>query len=155
MMLVCRSRPGMRESHGARPLNMSSESFVRKRISPIQTKSGSAVSVHDESDPHSVTAIASPTGRLVKSCIPSQATPMRESPIHRPLPSRTKRSTMRRAVMSASILVPFRLVPRPWLLDELQLVARHLHALVPDEAHGIVDHRDQQNDGAQGPPDRP
>ena len=90
MMLVCSRRPGMRESHGARPLNMSSESRVRKRISPIHTKSGSAVSVHDESDPQIVTAMASPTGRLVKSSMPIHATPRSERPIHRPLPSSAK-----------------------------------------------------------------
>src|SRR5580765_3328760 len=39
MMLVCSSRPGTRSSHGARPLNMSSESRVRNRISPIQMNS--------------------------------------------------------------------------------------------------------------------
>jgi hypothetical protein len=90
MMLVCSRRPGRRVSHGASPLNMSSESRVRKRISPIHTKSGSAVSVHDDSDPQIVTAIASPTGRLVKSSMPIHATPSSERPIHRPLPSRMK-----------------------------------------------------------------
>ena len=89
MMFVCSRRPGSRESHGASPLNMSSESLVRKRISPIQTKSGSAVSVHDESEPQIVTAIASPTGRAEKSCMPSHATPRSDRPIHRPLPSST------------------------------------------------------------------
>ena len=85
MMLVCSSRPGSFCSHGARPLNMSSESLVRKRISPIHRKSGSAVSVQEDIEPHTVTAIASPTGRLVKSSMPIQATPRSESPIHRPL----------------------------------------------------------------------
>ena len=63
MMLVCSSRPGSRSSHGARPRNMSSDSRVRNRISPIQTNSGSAVSVHDDAVPQIVTAIASPAGR--------------------------------------------------------------------------------------------
>ena len=62
MMLVCSSRPGTRSSHGASPLNMSSDSRVRNRISPIQTNSGSAVSVHDDALPQIVTAIASPAG---------------------------------------------------------------------------------------------
>src|SRR6478736_4311564 len=48
MMLVCSRRPGSRSSQGARPLNMSSDSRVRNRISPIQQNSGSAVSVHDD-----------------------------------------------------------------------------------------------------------
>ena len=63
MTLVCSSRPGSRSSQGARPLNMSSDSRVRNRISPIQTNSGSAVSVHDDAEPQIVTAIASPAGR--------------------------------------------------------------------------------------------
>ena len=76
---------------------------MRKRISPIQTKSGSAVSVHEEIEPQIVTAIASPTGRLVKSSMPIHATPRSARPIHTPLASSTKRKTMRRAVMRRSI----------------------------------------------------
>jgi len=75
---------------------------VRKRISPIHTNSGNAVSVHDESEPQIVTAIASPAARLVKSCIPIQATPASDSPIHSPLPSSAKRKTMSSVLMSAS-----------------------------------------------------
>src|SRR5512134_2289911 len=55
MMLVCSRRPGTRSSHGARPRNMSSDSRVRNRISPIQQNSGSAVSVHDDELPQMVT----------------------------------------------------------------------------------------------------
>jgi hypothetical protein len=106
MMLVCSRRPGRRESQGASPLNMSSERRVRKRISPIHTKSGSAVSVHDETEPQMVTAMASPTGRVVKSSMPIQATPRSESPIQRPLPSSAKSSTTSSAVMSMSIATP-------------------------------------------------
>ncbi len=72
MTLVCSSRPGTRSSHGASPRNMSSESRVRNRISPIQTNSGSAVSVHDDELPQIVTAIASPAGRELKSSMPIQ-----------------------------------------------------------------------------------
>ena len=81
MMLVCRSRPGTRSSQGASPRNMSSDSRVRNRISPIQTNSGSAVSVHDEAEPQIVTAMASPAGRDENSSIPIHATPDRASPI--------------------------------------------------------------------------
>src|SRR3954467_4596300 len=142
MMLVCSKRPGSRESHGARPLNMSSESRVRNRISPIQTKSGSAVSVHEDSDPQTVTAIASPTGRLVKSSMPSHATPRSESPIHRPLPSSMNSSTIRSAVMSASTL-----------LDRLHVVllagASRRHRPAADHAYQVVEHRHQQHDRAE------
>src|SRR5690348_17702601 len=88
MMLVWSSRPGTRSSHGASPRNMSSDSRVRNRISPIQTKSGNAVSVHDEAVPQIVTAIASPAGRDEKSSMPIQATPASESPIQTPEPDR-------------------------------------------------------------------
>src|SRR6266480_5837252 len=75
MMLVCSKRPGTRSSHGARPLNMSSDSRVRNRISPIHTNSGNAVKVHDDAVPQIVTAIASPAGRDEKSSMPIHATP--------------------------------------------------------------------------------
>src|SRR5687768_10995166 len=141
MMLVCSRRPGRRESQGASPLNMSSESRVRKRISPIHTKSGSAVSVHDETEPQIVTAIASPTGRVVKSSMPIQATPRSESPIQRPLPSSAKSSAISSAVMSMSIA----------LLQPLRLVARgRLQRLAARHADQVVDQRDQQHDGAHG-----
>ena len=65
---------------------MSSDSRVRNRISPIQMKSGSAVSVHDDDAPQIVTAIASPAGRDEKSCMPIHATPASARPIHTPLP---------------------------------------------------------------------
>src|SRR3954463_5615080 len=141
MMFVCSSRPGIFDSHGARPLNMSSESFVRKRISPIQTKSGSAVRVHDESEPHTGTAIASPPGRLVKSSMPIQATPSSERPIQRPLPSSTKSSAISSAVMSASTL-----------FDRFHVVATRRsadrHGTPADHADEIVDHRDEKHHGA-------
>ena len=108
MMLVCSSRPGSRSSHGARPRNMSSESRVRNRISPIQTKSGSAVSVHDDAVPQIVTAIASPAGRDEKSSMPIHATPASASPIQTPLPSSTKSATTSSVVISASMRSPLR-----------------------------------------------
>src|SRR6478672_3333917 len=86
MMLVCNRRPGTRSSQGASPLNMSSDKRVRNRISPIHTKSGSAVSVQDDVVPQIVTAIASPAGRVENSVIPIQATPASASPIQTPLP---------------------------------------------------------------------
>ena len=73
---------------------MSSDSRVRNRISPIQTKSGSAVSVHDDAEPQIVTAIASPAGRDEKSSMPIHATPASASPIHTPLPSSTNSATI-------------------------------------------------------------
>ena len=83
--LVCSSRPGRRCIHGARPRNMSWLSRVRNRISPIQMKSGRAVSVQLDDEPQIVTAIASPAGRELKSCMPIQATPDSVRPIQTPL----------------------------------------------------------------------
>jgi hypothetical protein len=43
-MVVCISRPGMLFNHGRRPSNISSDSLVRNRISPIQMNRGRAAS---------------------------------------------------------------------------------------------------------------
>lgn len=69
MTLVCSSRPGSRFSHGARPLNRSSDRRVRNRISPIHRNSGRAVSVQLDEAPQIVTAMASPAGRDRKSVV--------------------------------------------------------------------------------------
>src|SRR4029078_13441756 len=74
---VWSSRPGRRCIHGARPLNMSSLRRVRNRISPIQMKRGRAVTVQLDDEPQIVTAIASPAGRELNSCMPIQGTPAR------------------------------------------------------------------------------
>ena len=64
---------------------MSSDRRVRNRISPIQMNSGSAVSVQLDDEPQIVTAIASPAGRELNSCMPIQATPESVRPIQTPL----------------------------------------------------------------------
>ena len=84
--LTCSSRPGRACIQGARPRNMSWLSRVRNRISPIHTNKGRAVSVQLEAEPQIVTAIASPAGRELNSCMPIQATPDSVSPIQTPLP---------------------------------------------------------------------
>src|SRR4029079_15687242 len=60
--LTCISRPGMRLSHGDSPRNISSDSLVRNRISPIQMNSGNAASVHDALLPQTVVASTAPGG---------------------------------------------------------------------------------------------
>ena len=95
-ILVCTSPPGSRASHGERPRNMSSDRRVRNRISPIQMNSGSAVSVQLEDDAQMVVIMVSPTGRLVNSSIPTQATPIRARPTQTPDPNnrnKTKRNS--------------------------------------------------------------
>src|SRR4030042_428503 len=88
--LVCISLPGRGPIQGARPRKRSSESRERKRISPIQIKRGRAVSVQLDREPQTVVAMASPAGRVVKSSIEIQATPIRDSPTHTPDPRRKK-----------------------------------------------------------------
>ena len=55
-----REPPGRRDSHGARPENIRSASRVRNRISPIQMKSGSAVSAQSVLPPNTVVASRAP-----------------------------------------------------------------------------------------------
>jgi hypothetical protein len=102
--LVCSSRPGRLCIQGARPLNMSCESRVRNRISPIHTKSGSAVSVQLEAEPQMVTAMASPAGRDEKICMAIHATPESVRPIHTPLPRMRKSAAIRRPAMAMSLM---------------------------------------------------
>src|SRR5437763_3998611 len=102
--LVWRSRPGRRCIHGARPRNMSWLRRVRNRISPIQMKSGSAVSVQLDAEPQIVTAIASPAGRELKSCMPIQATPESVRPIQTPLARMRNSDAIRSAVIAASFI---------------------------------------------------
>src|SRR5690606_10317576 len=99
MMLVCSRRPGMRVIQGARPRNMSSDSLVRKRISPIQMNIGRAVSVQLEDAPQMVVTMASPTGREVNSAMAIQPQASRPRPIHRPAANRAKRATIRKTAM--------------------------------------------------------
>ena len=103
--LVWSSRPGRAFTHGARPLNMLSDSLVRNRISPIHTNRGSAVSVQLLAEPQMVSAMASPAGRDENSSMPSQATPAKVSPIHTPLPSSANRPNSSSPVMAMSLMV--------------------------------------------------
>src|SRR6185503_7244830 len=73
-MFTCISRPGSQPSHGDSPSNISSDSLVRYRISPIQTKSGSAASVHEALEPQNDWNRLTSGGVLVKKCSPNQAT---------------------------------------------------------------------------------
>ena len=82
--LVCIRRPGSGSTHGARPRNMSSEMRVRKRISPIQMKSGRAVSAQLALEPHTVVAMTRPAGELVNASIATSATASSVMPIHTP-----------------------------------------------------------------------
>src|SRR4051812_1969400 len=77
---------------------------VRNRISPIQMKSGSAVRVQLDDEPQIVTAIASPAGRELNSCMPIQATPDSVKPIQTPLPRIRNSETISSAVIVRSLI---------------------------------------------------
>src|SRR5256885_13036641 len=83
-MLTCIRRPGSQPSQGEMPSNISSESLVRNRISPIQTKSGSAARVHDALEPQNDWNRFTSGGVLVKNCSPNQATAASATAIHTP-----------------------------------------------------------------------
>src|SRR2546422_57986 len=72
--LTCISRPGSHCSHGDRPRNICSDSFVRNRISPIQMNSGNAANVHDALALQVVVASTLPIGTLVVSAIATRPT---------------------------------------------------------------------------------
>src|SRR5919204_739126 len=92
-MLTCIRRPGSQPSHGERPSNISSESRVRYRISPIHTKSGSAASVHEALEPQNDWNRLTSGGVLVKNCSPNHATAASEMAIQTPPVRSTSSST--------------------------------------------------------------
>ena len=90
-------------SHGASPRNISSDSLVRNRISPIQMNSGSAASVHDALLPQIVVASTAPAGMLPPTnCMPSQPQAISAMAIHTPPASSTTSSTETGCEMSIS-----------------------------------------------------
>src|ERR1700704_4490832 len=94
-MLTCISRPGSQPTQGARPSNISSDSLVRNRISPIQTNIGNAASVHEALEPQNDWNRFTSGGVLVKNCSPNQATAARAMPIHTPPISSSKSKNRR------------------------------------------------------------
>src|SRR4029079_5386192 len=101
---TCISRPGSQVNHGASPSNISSDSLVRYRISPIQMKSGNAASVHDALDPQNDWNRLTSGGVEVKNCRPNQATAASEIAIQTPPESRTSSSANRiEAIVSVPI----------------------------------------------------
>src|SRR5262249_35294873 len=87
--LTCMSGPGSHVSHGASPSNISSDSLVRNRISPIHTNSGSAAMVQLALEPQNDWNRFTSGGVVVKKCSPAQATAASAIAIHTPHTSRT------------------------------------------------------------------
>ena len=106
-ILVCTSPPGSRASQGDSPRNMSSESRVRNRISPIQTNIGNAVSVQLEDDAQISETMFAPVCRffVVRNSDAIQALPTSDSPTQRPDPSSRNSARINKSVM-VTMLIP-------------------------------------------------
>src|SRR2546429_898613 len=101
--LTCISRPGSQFSQGANPRNISSDNRVRKRISPIQMKSGKAASDHDALLPHTVVASTLPAGMPPPAnCMPAHPVAIKATAIQTPPPSSSARNPSRIAAMERS-----------------------------------------------------
>ncbi len=99
---TCISRPGTRLSQGARPRNISSDSRVRNRISPIQMNSGSAASVHDALLPQTVVASTAPGGTAPPTNImPAKPQAISAMAIHTPPASSIVSSSNRSSAISS------------------------------------------------------
>src|SRR4030095_2256070 len=94
-MVVCISRPGTLLSHGARPSNISSESLLRNRISPIQMNIGNAASSHDAFDSQNDENRFLPGSVVVKNACPTQPQIASVSATHTPPASSTSIITSR------------------------------------------------------------
>src|SRR5918912_714182 len=143
-------RPGSQFSHGANPRNISSDSRVRNRISPIQMNSGKAASDHDALLPHTVVASTLPAGMVPPAnCMPAQPVAIRATAIQTPAPSSSARNPSRRAAIeSSSISDPALHGAFDDLLGALrlrQLVARRIAAQDMDQ---LIDKGDEEDDQA-------
>src|ERR1700704_4855058 len=101
-MVVCISRPGILFNQGERPSNISSESLVRNRISPIQMNIGSAASVQEALEPQKAVKRFFPGGVPVKKDIPIQPTMASVMAIHTPPASSSSITNSSSAAISIS-----------------------------------------------------
>ena len=85
--------------------NKFSDNLVLKRISPIHTNNGNAVSVHDDEAPHIVVAIASPTGLEVNKIIPIEDTPTILMATHIPDPKKNSKTLIKKNANKISIML--------------------------------------------------
>ena len=102
---TCTKPPGNFDNQGDKPLNKFSDNLVLNKISPIQTKSGSAVNVQEELVPHIVVAIASPTGLVVNSSIPIAETAIMLKPTQTPEPSKNSNKEIKNIVKYISVII--------------------------------------------------
>ena len=102
---TCTNPPGNLDNHGDKPLNKFSDNLVLNKISPIQTKSGRAVNVHDELVPHIVVAIAYPTGLVVNNNIPIADTAIILKATQIPEPNKNSNKEIKNIVKYISVIV--------------------------------------------------
>jgi len=81
--------------------------LVLNNISPIQTNNGKAVKVQDELVPQIVVAIASPTGREVKSNIPIVDTPTILKATQIPVPKKISKIEIKNIVKNNSGMINY------------------------------------------------
>src|SRR5262245_14603529 len=148
--LTCISRPGSQFSQGAKPRNISSDSRVRNRISPIQMNSGRAASDHEALLPHTVVASTLPAGMVAPAnCMPAHPVAISATAIQTPAPSSSARKPSRIAAIESNSMSDPAL---HGALDDLlgghglrQFVARREATADMDQ---LVDKGDEENDEA-------
>ena len=101
---TCTNPPGNFDDQGDKPLNKFSDSLVLNKISPIQTKRGRAVNVHEELVPHIVVAIASPTGLVVNRSIPIAETAIILKATQTPEPNKNNNKEIKNIVKYISVI---------------------------------------------------
>src|SRR2546429_7399928 len=104
-IVVCISRPGTLLSQGERPSNISSDSLVRKRISPIQINMGRAASVQEAVEPQNAVKRFLPGGVPVKKAMPIQPTIASVMAIHTPPASSSSMMNSSSAAISISSIL--------------------------------------------------
>ena len=97
--------PGNFCIHGESPLNKFSDSLVLNKISPIQTKSGKAVKVHEDEVPQIVVAIASPTGLDVNKVIAIDETPIILNATQTPVLKNNKSTEIKKTLKKISVII--------------------------------------------------
>ena len=103
--MTCIKPPGSFCNQGASPSNKFSDNLVLNKISPIHTKRGKAVRVHDDDAPQIVVAIASPTGREVNKIIPIEETPIMLIATHIPELKKSSKTVIKKIANKISIII--------------------------------------------------
>src|SRR5690606_29502937 len=91
--------------HGDSPRNMSSDTLLRNRISPIQMNRGSEVSAQLLEALQRVVPSSGPVGELVNAIIPIPPTIMSTPAIHTPLARNAISTSSRKSEAPISVIV--------------------------------------------------